>query len=200
MARTVEFAFDFGSPNAYFVHMVLPRIADRTGAAIELLPVLIGGVFKLTNNQPPLAAFKDVRGKTDYMRLEIRRFVGKHGLDRWTWNPHFPVNTLIVMRGAVAAQMDGVLAPYADAVFRATWEDGKPMAEPETIGAVLTEAGLDAARLLARAQDQDVKDRLAANTSAVVERGVFGLPAFFVDGELFYGKDSLPDLEDALAA
>lgn len=200
MTKTADVYFDFGSPNSYMAHMVLPALAGRAGGALRMIPVVIGGVFKLTNNRPPLVAFEDVKGKVDYFRLEMARFRRKHGLDRWRWNPHFPVNTLAAMRGAVAAEMDGVLDPYTDALFRATWEDGRPTADPETIRAVVAEAGLDADRIMARTQDPDVKQRLADNTSALVARGGFGLPSVFVGDELFYGKDSLPDLEDALRA
>ncbi len=200
MARIVDAYFDFGSPNSYFCHVLLPEIAARTGAEFRLIPVVIGGVFKLTGNQPPLIAFKDVKGKTDYFRVEIDRFVRRHKLDRFRWNPHFPVNTLAAMRGAVAAGMDGVLAPYADALFRATWEDGKPMADPEAIRAVLAEAGLDADRLMARTQDPEVKAKLAENTSALVDRGGFGLPTFFAGDEMFFGKESLTYLEEAARA
>ena len=198
-AKTAEFHFDFGSPNAYFTHKLLPGIAARTSAAFTYVPVLLGGVFKLTNNQAPMIAFSGVRNKLAYQHLEIERFVKRHALTGFRMNPHFPVNTLLVMRGAVAADMAGLLSAYADAVFAAMWEEERNMADPQTAAAVLTQAGLDGAGLLARAQDQDVKDKLAENTAMSVERGAFGSPTFFVGGDMFFGKDRLDQVEEALA-
>ncbi|MBV8703065.1 MAG: 2-hydroxychromene-2-carboxylate isomerase, partial [Acetobacteraceae bacterium] len=187
MAR-VEFHFDFGSPNAYLCHAVIPAIERRTGARFEYVPVLLGGVFKLTGNQPPMASLKGIRNKPEYQRLETQRFIARHGIERFRFNPHFPVNTLLVMRAAVAAERDGALMPYVDAVFRAMWEEGRKMDEPAVARAALDEAGLDGAGLLARAQDQAVKDRLLANTEQSVARGTFGSPTFFVGQEMFFGK------------
>jgi 2-hydroxychromene-2-carboxylate isomerase len=200
MTPKVEFHFDFGSPNAYFAHKVVPQIEQRTGAKFTYVPILLGGVFKLSNNQPPLVAFKDVKGKRDYMRIEIERFIRKHRLTEFKWNPHFPVNTVQVMRGAVAAEMDGQLAKYVDAVFRHMWEEGKKMDDPEVIRAALDASGLDGARTLARIQEQEVKDKLLENTQGSVARGTFGAPTFFVGSEIFFGKDKLADVEEEIAA
>jgi len=200
MTPKVEFHFDFGSPNAYFVHKVIPQIEQRTGAAFAYVPILLGGVFKLTGNQPPMVQFKGIKNKLEYQRLGIVRFIKKHKLARFTFNPNFPVNTVQIMRGAVAAELDGTLAKYADAVFAAMWEDGKKMDDPEVIRAVLDAAGLDGARTLARIQEQDVKDRLLKNTEGSVARGTFGAPTVFVGDEIFFGKDSLGDVEDEIAA
>jgi 2-hydroxychromene-2-carboxylate isomerase len=200
MTPKVEFHFDFGSPNAYFAHKVVPQIEQRTGAKFTYVPILLGGVFKLSNNQPPLVAFKDVKGKRDYMRIEIERFIRKHRLTEFKWNPHFPVNTVQVMRGAVAAEMDGQLAKYVDAVFRHMWEEGKKMDDPEVIRAALDASGLDGARTLARIQEQDVKDKLLENTQGSVARGTFGAPTFFVGSEIFFGKDKLADVEEEIVA
>ena len=160
MTPKVEFHFDFGSPNAYFVHKLIPQVEQRTGAKFTYVPILLGGVFKLTNNQPPMVQFKDIKNKQDYQRLEIVRFIRKHGLTQFKMNPHFPVNTVQIMRGAVAAEMDGQLAKYVDAVFHHMWEEGKKMDDPEVIRAALDGSGLDGTRTLARIQDQEVKDRL----------------------------------------
>jgi len=200
MKPKVEFHFDFGSPNAYFVHKVIPAIEQRTGAKFAYVPILLGGVFKLTGNQPPMVQFKGVKNKLEYQRLEIVRFIRKHGLAKFTFNPHFPVNTVQIMRGAVAAELDGNLAKYADAVFAAMWEDGRKMDDPEVIRAALDAAGLDGARTLARIQEQDVKDRLLQNTEGSVARGTFGAPTFYVGEEIFFGKDRLRDVEDEIAA
>lgn len=200
MTPKVEFHFDFGSPNAYFAHKIIPEIEQRTGARFAYVPILLGGVFKLTNNQPPMVQFKDVKAKSDYMKIEIVRFIKKHGLTRFRMNPHFPVNTVQIMRGAVAAEGDSQLPKYADAVFRHMWEDGLKMDDPEVIRTALDAAGLDGARTLARIQEQDVKDKLLKNTEASVARGTFGAPTFFVGKEIFFGKDKLRDVEDEIEA
>jgi 2-hydroxychromene-2-carboxylate isomerase len=200
MPANPEFHFDFGSPNAYFAHKVIPAIEKRTGATFAYVPILLGGVFKLTNNQPPMAAFKDVKSKLAYQRLEVIRFIRKHGLTSFKMNPNFPVNTVQIMRGAIAAEMDGQLAKYVDAVFRHMWEEGRKMDDPEVIKAALDAAGLDGARTLPRIQEQAVKDKLLQNTESSVARGTFGAPTFFVGEEIFFGKDSLRDVEDEIAA
>lgn len=196
---TVEFLFDFGSLNAYLAHKVLPEIAARADAKFVYVPILLGGVFKLTGNRSPVEAFGGIRNKLEYERLEIDRFVAKHGITEYRMNPYFPVNTIHIMRGAIAADDEGVLAPYADAMFHHMWEAPKKMDDPEIIAAALAESGLDAAKLMARAQSQSVKDRLKANTESAVERGVFGSPSFFVGRELYFGKDRLGDVEAEIA-
>jgi 2-hydroxychromene-2-carboxylate isomerase len=200
MARTLEFIFDFGSPNAYLAWKALPAILARTGASLTVTPALLGGIFKATGNSAPMVAFGGVKGKLAYENLEMRRFIEKHGLTAFRFNPHFPVNTLGIMRGLVAAQAAGAGDAYLEVVLRAMWEEGRKMDDPEVIAATLTDAGLDAAALLAAAQSQPVKDALAASTAAVVERGVFGIPTFFVGSEMFFGKDRLGQVEEALAA
>ena len=200
MMPKVEFHFDFGSPNAYFAHAIIPAIETRTGATFNYVPVLLGGVFKLTNNQAPMVQFKDIKNKLEYQRLETQRFIRKHGLNRFRMNPHFPVNTVQIMRGAVAAEMDGRLAAYVDAVFRHMWEEGKKMDDPEIIRAALDASGLDGTRTLQRIQDPAVKDRLLKNTEGSVARGTFGSPTFFVGEEMFFGKDRLGDVEQEIEA
>ena len=195
----VEFHFDFGSPNAYLAHKLILGIEQRSGAAFVYVPVLLGGVFKLTNNVAPLVQFKDVKNKLAYQQLEMQRFIDRHGLTQFQWNPHFPVNTVQIMRGAIVSQLDGNLMPYVDAVFHHMWEAPKKMDDPAVIRAALEESGLDAARILARIQDQDVKDALLKNTEASVARGTFGAPTFFVGDEMYFGKDRLGDLEEAIA-
>ena len=194
----VEFHFDFGSPNAYLAHKLILGIEQRTGAAFVYVPVLLGGVFKLTGNVAPLVQFKDVKNKLAYQRLEMQRFIEKHGLTQFQWNPHFPVNTVQIMRGAIVAQLDGNLMPYVEAVFHHMWEAPKKMDDPEVIRAALEESGFDAARIVARIQDADVKAALLKNTEASVARGTFGAPTFFVGDEMYFGKDRLRDLEEAL--
>jgi len=196
--KRVEFLFDFGSPNAYFSHKVIPEIEKRTGAKFEYVPVLLGGLFKLTNNQPPMIAFGGVKGKLAYEQLESQRFIKRHNLTKFKFNPNFPVNTLALMRIAVAAQTAGELSPYVDAAFHFMWEDGRKMDDPGVIRAALLEAGLDADRLIAASQTPENKQQLMANTEAAANRGVFGSPSFFVGDELFFGKDRLRDVEEEI--
>lgn len=192
---TIDFIFDFGSPNGYLAWKVLPGIAERTGASVNLIPCLLGGIFKATNNRSPVEAFGEVKGKLAYEALETRRFVAKHGLSRYRQNPHFPVNTLLIMRGLIAARRMGVGDAYLEAVLRAMWEDGEKMDDPQVVARVLAAAGLDADAILAATQDAEVKAELIANTEAAVARGVFGIPTFFVGDEMFFGKDRLEQVE-----
>jgi 2-hydroxychromene-2-carboxylate isomerase len=196
----VEFHFDFGSPNAYLSHVVIPQIERRTGAKFVYVPILLGGMFKLTNNRSPVESYAGVRNKLPYERLETERFIKKHGIANYQFNPFFPVNTLALMRGAVAAQRLGVFERYVGEMFRHMWEQPKDMDDPAVIGAALQESGFDAAKLMALAQDQSVKDELAANTSRSVERGAFGAPTFFVGDEIYFGKNTLRDVEEAIVA
>jgi len=196
----IEFLFDFGSPNAYLAHKVIPEIEKRTGQKFEYVPILLGGVFKLTNNRPPMIAFGEVKGKLAYEQRETERFIKRHGITTFRFNPHFPVNTLALMRLAVAAAEAGTLMPYVEAAFHHMWEAPKKMDDPGTIHAALLESGLDADALIAAAQTPEVKQRLAANTEAAVARGVFGSPSFFVGDELFFGKDRLREVEDEIMA
>jgi 2-hydroxychromene-2-carboxylate isomerase len=195
----VEFHFDFGSPNAYLAHLVVPEIEQRTGVEFEYVPILLGGVFKLTNNRSPVEKLAGIKNRLEYEQLEMRRFIRRHGITQFTWNPFFPVNTLLVMRGAVAAQTEGLLDGYVDAVFKAMWAEQKNMSDADVATAVLQQAGLDGARLVARTQEPEVKDRLLKNTEASVARGTFGAPTFFVGDEIFFGKDRLRDVEEEVA-
>jgi len=198
VSKQAEFLFDFGSPNAYLAHKVLPGIEARTGVAFTYVPILLGGVFKLTNNRSPAESLAGIRNRLEYEWLEMDRFVRRHGV-RFARNPFFPVNTLALMRGAIAADELGLLAPYVDAMFDAMWAEPKKMDDPAVIGAALAAAGLPAGKLFELVQTQPVKDRLLANTTAAVERGTFGAPTFFIDGEIYFGKDRLSAVEEALA-
>jgi 2-hydroxychromene-2-carboxylate isomerase len=196
----VVFYFDFGSPNAYLAHKVIPAIERRTGARFVYVPALLGGIFKATGNQSPAQAFAAIPLKLAYEGKETRRFVKKHGITDYAANPHFPVNTLQIMRGAVAAQQLGVFEAYVEAVYRAMWVDGLKMDDPAVIRQAFGDAGLPADRLIELMGDPGVKAKLIENTEAAVAHGVFGSPSFVVEGELFFGKDRLRDVEEAIAA
>lgn len=198
MTKTIEFIFDFGSPNAYLAWHALQPILSRTGASLDITPCLLGGIFKLTGNQAPWMSYANVKGKLDYERLEMTRFISLHGLSKFKMNPHFPVNTLLLMRGAIAAKQSGGLDIYVKAGLSAMWENGENMSDPDVFSAVMTAAGLDGGALLAACQDPVIKSGLAENTDNAVARGVFGIPTFFVGDEMFFGKDRLDQLENAL--
>jgi 2-hydroxychromene-2-carboxylate isomerase len=193
----IDFVFDVGSSNAYLSHRVLPDITKRTGVPFEYVPVLLGGIFKATNNASPFDAFKNIESKLKYQEIETQRFVKRHGLHRYHFNPNFPINTLALMRGAIAAQRLELFPAYVEAVFCGMWEDGRKMDEPNVVRTALVEAGLPADDIIALAQDPAVKQQLVDNTSTAVKRGVFGAPTFFVGEEMYFGKDRLEQVEEA---
>jgi 2-hydroxychromene-2-carboxylate isomerase len=196
----VEFHFDFGSPNAYLAHLVIPEVERRTGTKFEYVPVLLGGVYKLTGNRSPAESLAGVRNKPDYERLETARFIKRHGIDKFRQNPFFPVNTLTIMRGAIAARKLGVFERYVDEIYRHMWSEPKKLDDPAVLRAALLESGFDAERFAALVQDADVKTRLLDYTERSVERGTFGSPTFFVGDEIFFGKDRLRDVEELILA
>lgn len=200
MTKSLELIFDFGSPNAYLTLKILPELLDRTGADLVTTPCLLGGIFKATGNKAPMIQYAEAPAKLAYEHLEMRRFIEKHALSKFRLNPHFPVNTLLIMRGAIVADDEGVLDDYVDAVNRAMWEEGLKMDDAEVAAAFLTANGFDGPALLARTQEPGIKAKLVANTEAAVARGVFGIPTFFVGSEMFFGKDRLAQVEDALLA
>jgi 2-hydroxychromene-2-carboxylate isomerase len=197
MPKTLDFIFDFASPNAYLAYHALSPILQRTGAELKLIPALLGGIFKATGNQAPMIAFAGVKGKMAYEMLETRRFIETHGLNRFQMNPHFPVNTLLLMRCAAATDLEGRLDPFVAAVLPMMWEDGLKMDDPAVAAQALGEAGFG--DLIEKAATDPVKAALVANTQAAVERGAFGIPTFFVGEEMFFGKERLGQVERALA-
>ncbi len=196
--KSLELIFDFGSPNAYLSMKALPELLERTGADLVITPCLLGGIFKATGNKAPMIQYADAPAKLAYANLEMQRFIEKHALTKFRINPHFPINTLIVMRGAIVAADEGVLDDYVDAVNRAMWEDGMKMDDPAVIEPFLSANGFDGAALLARTQEPEIKTRLVAKTEAAVARGVFGIPTFFVGDAMYFGKDRLGQVEEAL--
>jgi len=199
MSATIEFIFDFGSPNAFLSHEAIPAIEQRTGVKFQYVPILLGGIFKATNNKSPAETLAGVKNKPEFQALETLRFVRRFQVKPYVWNPFFPVNTLNLMRAAVAARLEGVFEPYVDAAFHHMWVEPKKMDDPAVALAALTSSGLDAAKLFARAQEADVKARLIENTQAAVERGAFGSPTFFVGNEMFFGKEQLREVEELVA-
>ena len=193
MTQTFDFFYDFGSPYTFLVHKLLPDIEARTGATAIYKPMLLGGVFKATGNMSPI----HVPSKLAYQTTDIARFVQHHGLSN-PHNPHFPVMTISLMRGAIFAAGKPYEKTYLDTAFVAMWIEGRKMDDPETIFEVLSSADLPAAEIIAGTQEPQIKSALIAATQEAVDRGVFGAPTLFVRGEMFFGKDSLPDLERAL--
>ncbi len=194
-----QFMFDFGSPNAFLSHEAIPAIEQRIGMKFEYVPILLGGIFKATNNKSPAETLAGIKNKREFQVIETKRFLKRFGVKPFTWNPFFPVNTLNLMRAAVAAQLEGVFEKYVDAAFHHMWVEPKKMDDPEIALAALTASGLDAARLFARAGEADVKAKLIENTQAAVDRGAFGSPTFFVGDEIFFGKEQLRDVEELVS-
>jgi 2-hydroxychromene-2-carboxylate isomerase len=194
----VEFHFDFGSPNAYLAELVLPEIEKRTGVRFDYVPVLLGGVYKATGNMSPFDSLRGIKNKPEYNALETQRFLQRHNITKFTPNPFFPVNTLVLMRGVVAAQFENVFEPYFRAAYHHMWVEPKKMDDPQIFRDAFVSSGIDIDRLIARAQQDDVKKKLMENTNGAVARGEFGSPTFFVGDEMFSGKDRLREVEDSI--
>lgn len=198
MTKSLEFLFDFGGPNSYLAHKMLPALCERTGATVTYTPILLGGLFKLTNNQAPMMRYAETPAKRDYEMLEFRRFVEANALP-FVMSPYFPINSMMLMRGCVAAQRLGCFMPYVEAVMAAMWEQGAAMGDEAVVRETLSSAGLDANAILALCNDADVKAELSGNTETAASRGAFGVPTFFVGDEMFWGKERLGQVESALA-
>lgn len=194
----VEFQFDFGSPNAYLAEKAIPGIEKRTGVKFEYVPVLLGGIYKATNNMSPFDSLRGIKNKPEYQALETQRFIRRHNVTTFKTNPFFPVNTLMLMRGAVAAKFENVFEPYFRAAYHHMWEEPKKMDDVETFRIAFSASGIDIDKLFARAQQDDVKKKLIDLTTDAVNRGAFGSPTFFVGDEMFFGKDQLRDVEDSI--
>ena len=199
MKSCPQFLFDFGSPNAFLSHEAIPAIETRTGLKFEYVPILLGGIFKATNNQSPAESLAGVKNKREFHVIETQRFIKRFQVQPFVWNPFFPVNTLNLMRAAVAAQLEGVFEAYVEAAFHHMWREPKKMDDPEVAAKALSSSGLDSAKLLARAQEPEVKAKLIENTQSAVERGAFGSPTFFVGSEMFFGKEQLREVEEMVA-
>jgi 2-hydroxychromene-2-carboxylate isomerase len=196
----VEFHFDFGSPNAYLAELVLPEIEQRTGVKFVYVPVLLGGVYKATGNMSPGDSLRGIKNKPEYNALETERFQRRHGIMKFKLNPFFPVNTLTLMRGVVAAGFEGLFEPYFRAAYHHMWVEPKKMDDPQIFREAFLSSGLDIDRIIARAQQDDVKKKLIENTNDAVARGSFGSPTFYVGDEMFFGKDRLREVEEEIVA
>lgn len=193
MEKSVDFYFDYGSPTSYLAYTQMPGLAKRTGAKVNYLPILLGGVFQATQNRSPV----EVPAKGTWMQGDLQDFAARYGVP-YRWNPHFPINTLALMRGAIYAAREGFLVPYSDAIYQAMWAEGQNMADPAVVGRVLQGAGIDAQKLMAGIQEQPIKDALKDATQRAVERGLFGAPTFFVGTRMHFGQDRLPYVEELL--
>jgi 2-hydroxychromene-2-carboxylate isomerase len=194
-----QFMFDVGSPNAFLSHEAIPAIEKRTGVKFEYVPILLGGIFKATNNKSPAETLAGVRNKREFHAIETERFIKRFHVKPYSWNPFFPVNTLNLMRAAIAARLEGVFEKYVDAAFHHMWGEPKKMDDPEVAMKAFAASGLDAAKLFARAQEPEVKAKLIENTQMAVERGAFGSPTFFVGKEMFFGKEQLREVEELIS-
>lgn len=204
MSKRVELIFDFVSPNAYLVWWPLRDLIRRTDAELDVTPVFLGGMHKLTGNAPPMIRDKDVKGKVEYSMLEMQRFIAKHNLTKYRLHPQFPFNSISLQRMLYAADQDGRGVQFAEAMLPAIWEEGVDVTSPETLGAAIEKAGFDAQDLFVRSQTDEVKQGLVANTQNAVDRGTFGIPTMFVGpeggGEIFFGKERLDQIEEELQA
>ncbi|MFC3616545.1 2-hydroxychromene-2-carboxylate isomerase [Lutimaribacter marinistellae] len=198
MSKTLDFYYDFGSPNAYLAHQALPPLARRLGVSIAYKPILLGGVFKATGNRSPMEAFGGIRHKLAYYQRETQRFARRHEI-KFYMNPHFPINTLSLMRGAMHAQGKPWEGDYINAVFDAIWVHGQKMDDPSVITDVLRERNLPAREVMEAVQSAEVKQALLKATEAAVERGVFGAPMIFLGDEPYFGKEAIYELEVELS-
>ena len=199
MTKTIELIFDFVSPNAYLIWSPLKDLAEKYGATIEVTPAFLGGMHKLTGNAPPFVRDAEVKGKNDYAMLEMNRFIKKHGLTKFRMNPKFPFNTITLQRMLVALEPEKRVG-FIDRLLPAIWEQGLDVTDADTLGKILHNAGFDGQELLARTQDPVVKQTLIDNTEKAVERGAFGIPTLYVDGEMYFGKERLGQIEDQLSS
>ncbi len=192
----VDFIFDIASPNAYFCHQLIPGFEERTGVKFDYIPCLLGGIMKLSGNQPPFVAFADIKNKNNYQFIEIERFIKQHKLVKYKFNSHFPQNTVQVQRGALAAQELGIFDQYIEVMLRAMWEEDKNLSDLGVLQDTLIKNKFDAEAIIKIVTSQECKDKLIKNTSEAVNRGAFGVPTFFIDDQIFFGKDHLHQLEE----
>ncbi|WP_417593591.1 2-hydroxychromene-2-carboxylate isomerase [Parasphingorhabdus sp.] len=199
MSKTIELIFDFVSPNAYLIWQPLKALAEKHGATIEITPAFLGGMHKLTGNAPPFIRDAEVKGKNDYAMLEMNRFIKKHGLSKFKMNPKFPFNTITLLRMLVALE-PARRGEFIERLLPPIWEDGLDVTDADTLGKILQDGGFDAAALFAQTQDPAIKQVLIDNTENAVARGAFGIPTMYVDGEIYFGKERLGQIDEQLSA
>jgi 2-hydroxychromene-2-carboxylate isomerase len=199
MTKTIEYIFDFAAPNGYLAWYPLKDVAARTGASLTVTPVFLGGMHKLTGNSPPMMRDADVKGKVPYAALEFQRFLDRHDMTRFRMHPALPFNSILLQRVLVAASGEEERQGLVEALLPAVWERNIDCGDVEAVGQELDNAGFDARRLLAATQDAEIKAKLAENTERAVQRGAFGIPTFFVDQEMWFGKERLGQLEEYLS-
>ena len=192
----VDFIFDVASPNMYFCHKLIPDFKTRTGVEFEYIPCLLGGIMKLSGNQPPFVAFAEIPNKNKYQFIEIERFIKQHQLTKFKFNSNFPMNTVQIQRGALAAQELGIFNEYLEIILEAMWEKNLNLADIDVLQSTLSENNIDAGSIMEIITSQDCKDKLIANTTDAVNRGAFGVPTFFFENQIFFGKDHLHQLEE----
>ncbi len=199
MTKTIELIFDFVSPNAYLIWQPLKTLVEKHGAIIAITPAFLGGMHKLTGNAPPFIRDAEVKGKNEYAMLEMNRFVEKHGLGKFRMNPHFPFNTITLLRMLVALE-PARRAEFIELLLPPIWEDGLDVTDAEALGKILQDGGFDAEALLAKTQDPAIKQALIDNTENAVARGAFGIPTMYIDGEMYFGKERLGQIEEQIRA
>jgi len=199
MSKTIELIFDFVSPNAYLIWQPLSDLAEKHGATIEITPAFLGGMHKLTGNAPPFIRDADVKGKNDYAMLEMNRFIKKHGLTKFKMNPKFPFNTITLQRMLIALEPEK-RAGFIATLLPAIWEQGLDVTDAATLGKILQDGGFDAQDLVTKTQDPAIKQTLIDNTEQAVARGAFGIPTIYIDGEMYFGKERLGQIDEQLSA
>ena len=192
----VDFIFDVASPNMYFCHKLIPDFKARTGVEFEYIPCLLGGIMKLSGNQPPFVAFAEIPNKNKYQLIEIERFIKQHQLKEFKFNSNFPMNTVQIQRGALAALELGIFDEYLEIILEAMWEKNLNLADIDIFQSTLSENNIDTGSIMEIITSQDCKDKLIANTTDAVNRGAFGVPTFFFENQIFFGKDHLHQLEE----
>ena len=192
----VDFIFDVASPNMYFCHKLIPNFKARTGVEFEYIPCLLGGIMKLSGNQPPFVAFAEIPNKNKYQLIEIERFIKQHQLKEFKFNSNFPMNTVQIQRGALAAGELGIFDEYLEIILEAMWEKNLNLADIDIFQSTLSENNIDTGSIMEIITSQDCKDKLIANTTDAVNRGAFGIPTFFYENQIFFGKDHLHQLEE----
>jgi len=193
----VDFIFDFASPNAYLCHKAIQNLEKTHDIKFNYIPCLLGGIMKLSNNQPPMVTLADIPNKLKYeFDTAFNRFMKEHNITKFKMNEHFPVNTISLIRGAIVAQKNDFFESYVEIVLSGLWEQSLKLDTPEALHELLNNNDCYPDLVIEGIAKDEIKAELIANTSEAVEKGAFGIPTFFVENEMFYGKDSLRELKE----